>query len=113
MARHGPADIEAEEAEILAVGDDRDAGDRLVAEEAHQEAVRIGGEEGVGVVEAGVPSFRRRPFDRRCEVGWAHRTNGGFGHELFSAARNFAAAPRALVRGAAQAPILEVLRPSA
>ena len=68
-----PAQIEAEEAEGRRMTDDRDAGDGLLADPAHQEAARIGGEEGAGVVEAGVPALGGRPVERCPEIGDAHR----------------------------------------
>lgn len=40
--------------------------------EPDEEAIRIGGVEAVGVPEAGVPPFGRRPVDGQVELGAGH-----------------------------------------
>ena len=74
-ARLGRHDVKAEESEGLAVAHDRDATHRLAIQPADQKACGIGGLEGDGVAQAGIPAFCRRPVRRTYDVGGAHDRN--------------------------------------
>ncbi|WP_440480577.1 hypothetical protein [Ramlibacter tataouinensis] len=46
--------------------------DRLALQRADEEALRIGGVEGPGVVQARIPAFPCRPLDRQRDLVTAH-----------------------------------------
>jgi hypothetical protein len=48
------------------------ASEQTPSEFAKNEPVRVGGVEAMGVMEARVPAFRRRPIERELEVGFPH-----------------------------------------
>ena len=68
--------VEAEEAVIGAIAHDRDAGGRLVAQPAHQEALGIGGAEAGGIVEPRIPALGGGPVDGQREVSGGHGADG-------------------------------------
>ena len=71
----GPHQVEAQEAEAAAVAHVRDHAHRLVAEVRDQEAGRVGGEEALVIVQAGVPALGRGPVDAQGQFGGAHRAD--------------------------------------
>ena len=75
-AQVGAHDIEAEEGETGIVIDDRDGGRRLAFNLADEEALRIDRGETGGIGVARVPAFRRRPIERKRDVGGRHRADG-------------------------------------
>ena len=49
--------------------------DRNAVEFADEEFIQIGGVETLGLMKAGIPGFRRRPFERELKVGFCHRAH--------------------------------------
>jgi hypothetical protein len=68
----GPDDVETEKGKPVVVLDHRYAADRMARCKSHEKAGWIGGIEGGGVVEAGIPAFGARPGERQVEVGAVH-----------------------------------------
>ncbi len=73
-------DVETEETETALVADDGDGGDGRAVLEAHQEALPVRGMKRREIVEARVPSLRRRPIDSGPELVFAGRPDVDQGH---------------------------------
>ena len=65
----GAADVEAHERERVVVAHHRHTHRQLAVDLEPEEPVGIGGEERVGVVQAGVPTLGGRPVEHGREVG--------------------------------------------
>ena len=67
------ADVEADEAEIVAIGDSRNPGHHLAIDKSADEATWIRRPEHRGIAEAGVPAFDSCPVDKRFHFALSER----------------------------------------
>ena len=55
-------DVKADEAEFLSISDRRNAAHRRTGNFADEEPLRVGGKKALCIMQAGIPTFRRRPI---------------------------------------------------
>jgi hypothetical protein len=70
-----PDDVQADEAEMLVIGDSGDRADGLTVQLANEKSARVGGLEAERVMATGIPAFLGRPLDRQRDFFGLHRAN--------------------------------------
>jgi len=70
------ADIKADKAKAIIIGDGGNAGDHDAIDKGAEKSMWIGGMKGDGIVEAGIPPFGRGPVEQSADLGKAEIADG-------------------------------------